>query len=311
MNIIFFGSPTYSSKVLKYLIGSRHLVKAVITQDVKKSKKKRDLKTPVGLFSEKNNLLTLYPDNLEHYGFVDQLEKLKADVFLIYAYGKILPKELINIPKYGVINIHCSLLPKWRGAAPIQRALLNKDSITGVTFFKIDESLDTGNIISSHEYTIEEEEDSISLQDNLTDLAITNLEEAFQINSNNSIFREQDNAVATYAKKLSKAEALVSWGDDAETIILKLKAFAGWSGIEAELFGTKFKIIDAKYFSDNGSSKPGSIINFDHGKLEIAAKNGFIQIHKLQLPGKNIITCRDLFNSNSEFSGKIKNYCVK
>ena len=243
MNIIFFGSPVYSSKVLEYLIGSRHSVKAVITQDIKKGQKKEDLKTPVGLFSEKNNILTLYPDNLKYYDFVDQLEKLKADVFLIYAYGKILPKELINIPKFGVINIHCSLLPKWRGAAPIQRALLNKDNITGVTFFKIDESLDTGNIISSHEYKIEEREDSISLQENLTDLAIINLEAAFEINSNNSIFRQQDNMVATYAKKLSKAEALVSWGDDAETIILKLKAFAGWSGIDAELLELNLKLL--------------------------------------------------------------------
>ena len=152
MNIVFFGSPIYSSRVLSYLISSKHSVKAVVTQDVKKDKKRKVLKTPVGLFAEENNLHTLYPTNLCSPDFIADLGSLDADIFLIYAYGKILPTDIINIPKFGVINLHCSLLPRWRGAAPIQRALLNRDKVTGITFFKIDEHLDTGNIIASYEY---------------------------------------------------------------------------------------------------------------------------------------------------------------
>ena len=311
MNIVFFGSPLYSSKVLSYLLSSKHSVKAVITQDIKINKNKKDLKTPVGLFGEKNNLPTLYPDNLNKPKLQEDLKCLNADIFFIYAYGKILPKEIISIPKYGVINLHCSLLPKWRGAAPIQRALLNKDSVTGITFFKIDEHLDTGNIIRSYKYNIQEDDDSLSLQDKLTDLAINNIEEIFEMNLNKSQFTKQNQDCASYAKKLLKEESLISWDEDAETIISKIKAFAGWPGVQAELFGIKFKILKAKHFEDTSPNEPGCIINFDHDKLEIKAKNGFIQINKLQLPGKNVITCRDLYNSNSEFSTKIKNYSTK
>ena len=286
-------------------------MKAVITQDIKASKKKKELKTPVGLFGEKNNLPTLYPDNLNKPKFQEELKALNADIFFIYAYGKILPKEIINLPKYGVINLHCSLLPKWRGAAPIQRALLNKDSITGITFFKIDEHLDTGNIIRSYDYNIQGDDDSLSLQDKLTDLAIENIEDIFEINLNKSEFKKQNNDLVSYAKKLSKDESLISWDEDAEIIISKIKAFAGWPGVQAELFGVKFKIHKAKHFKDMSRTQPGSIISFNRDKLEIKAKNGFIQINKLQLPGKNVITCRDLYNSSSDFSTKIKNYSVK
>ena len=124
MNIIFFGSPSYSSDVLSYLVNSKHSVEAVVTQDIKASKKKKEAKTPVGIFGEQYNIQTYYPNNLSDPSFIQILKKFESDIFVIYAYGKILPKEIIEIPKYGVINIHCSLLPKWRGAAPIQRALL-------------------------------------------------------------------------------------------------------------------------------------------------------------------------------------------
>ena len=311
MNIVFFGSLLYSSKVLSYLLASKHSIKAVITQDIKTSKKKKELKTTVGLFGEKNNLPTLYPDNLNKPKFQEELKALDADIFFIYAYGKILPKEIINLPKHGVINLHCSLLPKWRGAAPIQRALLNKDSITGITFFKIDEHLDTGNIIRSYDYNIQGDDDSLSLQEKLTDLAIKNIEDVFEMNLNKSEFKKQNKDLASYARKLSKDESLISWDEDVETIISKIKAFAGWPGVDAELFGIKFKILKAKHFEDRSRAQPGSIISFNHDKLEIKAKNGFIQINELQLPGKNVITCRDLYNSSSDFSTKIKNYSIK
>ena len=114
-----------------------------------------------------------------------------------------------------------------------------------------------------------------------------------------------------YAKKLSKDESIIDWNEDAETIISKVKAFAGWPGVQAELFDVKFKIHKAIYFNDITQYSPGSVIKFDHDKFEIKAKKGSIQITKLQLPGKNIITCKDLYNSNSDFSTKIKSYSVK
>ena len=311
MNIIFFGSPSYSSNVLSYLVSSKHSVKAVVTQDVKTSKKRKDIKTPVGIFSEQCNIQTYYPNNLSDPKFIQTLKNSESDIYVIYAYGKILPKELIGIPKYGVINIHCSLLPKWRGAAPIQRALLNKDKTTGITFFRIDENLDTGKIISKYEYKISDSDDSLSLQESLTALAVKNIEDVFKKVMLHSNFISQDDSVATYARKLSKAESYIKWDEDAEIIISKVKAFAGWPGVETEIFGIRFKIIKAKYYKDVSSQSNGKVLNFSHDKFEVKAKNGVIQIDKLQLPGKNIITCRDFYNSNSVFSMKITDDSVK
>lgn len=311
MNIIFFGSPSYSSDVLSYLVSSKHSVEAVVTQDIKSSKKKKEAKTPVGIFGEQYNIQTYYPNNLSDTNFIQILKKFESDIFVIYAYGKILPKELIEIPKYGVINIHCSLLPKWRGAAPIQRALLNNDKITGITFFRIDEKLDTGKIISKYEYEISNSDDSLSLQKSLTALAVKNIEDVFEKVMLDSNFISQDDSAATYARKLSKAESFIKWEEDAEIIISKIKAFAGWPGVEAEIHGVRFKIIKAKYYKDVSSQSNGKVLNFNHDHFEVKAKNGIIQIDKLQLPGKNIITCRDFYNSNSVFSMKIKNDSVK
>ncbi len=311
MNIIFFGSPSYSSDVLSYLVSSKHSVEAVVTQDIKASKKKKEAKTPVGIFGEQYNIQTYYPNNLSDPSFIQILKKFESDIFVIYAYGKILPKEIIEIPKYGVINIHCSLLPKWRGAAPIQRALLNNDKITGITFFRIDEKLDTGKIISKYEYEISNSDDSLSLQKSLTALAVKNIEDVFEKVMLDSNFISQDDSAATYARKLSKAESFIKWEEDAEIIISKIKAFAGWPGVEAEIHGVRFKIIKAKCYKDVSSLSNGKVLNFNHDQFEVKAKNGIIQIDKLQLPGKNIITCRDFYNSNSVFSMKIKNDSVK
>ena len=215
MNIIFFGSPSYSCKVLELLLASKHVVQTVVTQNFKNNRK---TKTPVGLLSESKSINTLYPPDLRDKKFIKILESYKADLYVIYAYGKILPPELISLPKYGVINIHCSLLPKWRGAAPIQRALQNGDLKTGVTFFKIDESLDTGAIIASYEYDIKDNDHALLLEDKLTQIAIDNLEEVFSLNSSSSDFIQQNESSASYAKKIHKAEAVINWNDDPYSI---------------------------------------------------------------------------------------------
>ena len=126
-----------------------------------------------------------------------------------------------------------------------------------------------------------------------------------------SNFISQDDSAATYARKLSKAESFIKWEEDAEIIISKIKAFAGWPGVEAEIHGVRFKIIKAKYYKDVSSLSNGKVLNFNHDQFEVKAKNGIIQIDKLQLPGKNIITCRDFYNSNSVFSMKIKKSPMK
>ena len=308
MKIIFFGSPSYSCRVLESLLSSTNIVQAVITQNFKNN---RVAKTPVGLFGESKNINTLYPEDLSDIKLFDILQSYNADLYIIYAYGKILPSEIIALPKYGVINIHWSILPKWRGAAPIQRALQNGDSKTGVTFFKVDESLDTGAIISSHEYQIKDTDDSLALQDKLTQIAINKLEDAIELNLKASNFIDQKNLNASYAKKIQKSEAIINWHDSAEQIIRNIKALTGWPVAETELFEVRLKIWKGTAVEYNGSDSPGSIIKFNRDELCIVAGDGAVSIEKLQLPGKKVITARDLFNSNSSFVHKIKQYLGK
>ena len=308
MNIIFFGSPYYSCKVIESLLASNHVIQAVITQNFKNNRK---TKTPVGLFSESKNINTLYPADLADKKFINILKSYNADLYIIYAYGKILPPELIVLPKHGVINIHCSLLPKWRGAAPIQRALQNGDQQTGVTFFKIDESLDTGEIISSYVYNIEDNDDALLLQDKLTQIAIDRLEEVILLNLNSSKFTQQNESSVSYAKKIHKTEAIINWNDDPYLICSKIRALTAGPLAETELFGIKFKVWKARQVLYVGDKEPGTLIKFNRNELCFSAKGGAVSIEKLQLPGKKVISARDLFNSNSSFVHKIKQYLDK
>jgi len=308
LNIIFFGSPLYSCKVLESLLASKHVVRTVVTQNFKNN---RRTKTPVGLLSESKSINTLYPPDLRDEKFIQTLKSHNADLYIIYAYGKILPPELISLPKYGVINIHCSLLPKWRGAAPIQRALQNGDLKTGITFFKIDESLDTGAIIASYEYDIKDNDHALLLENKLTQIAVDHLEEVFLLNSNSSNFIQQNESSASYAKKIYKTEAVINWNDDPYSICCKIKSLTGGPVAETELFGIKIKVWRAKQVLYVGDEEPGTVIRFNYDELCIVSKNGAVSIEKLQLPGKNIISTRDLFNSNSAFVRKIKQYLHK
>ena len=294
--------------MLESLLASKHVVQTVVTQNFKNN---RRTKTPVGLFSESKSINTLYQADLRDEKFIKKLKSCNADLYIIYAYGKILPPELISLPKHGVINIHCSLLPKWRGAAPIQRALQNGDLKTGITFFKIDESLDTGAIIASYEYDIKDSDHALSLEDKLTQIAVNHLEEVFLLNSNSSNFTQQNESSASYAKKIHKAEAVINWNDDPYAICCKIRALTGGPVAETELFGIKLKVWKAKQVLHVGDEEPGTIIRFNYDELCIVSNNGAISIEKLQLPGKNIISARDLFNSNSAFVRKIKQYLHK
>ena len=306
MKIIFFGSPSYSCIIIEKLILLEYKLLALVTQNDKKGKRNIITKTPVSLFGEKNDIKIFSPTDLNNDEFVESIKKLKPDLILIYAYGKILPKTVINIPKYGCLNIHCSLLPKWRGAAPIQRALLNKDKQTGVTFFKIDTKLDTGKIVSAYEYSILESDDSLILQNKLSNIAASKLDDVLHQIKLNQELVNQNEKDASYAKKIHKDEAFINWADSASNISSKIKAFVGWPVAEANILGSKIKIWEATYKLDKHQKNPGQVINFTNNSLIIAAGIGSLEIKKLQMPGRNIITARDLFNSNNNFSQKIK-----
>ncbi len=308
MNIIFFGSPSYSCNVLKTLSTSQHNIAAVVTQN---TKNKRDKRTPVSIYSEANNLDTLYPEDLKSKDFLKKISDYKPDLFIVYAYGKILPQILLDIPEFGAINIHCSLLPTLRGAAPIQRALLNKDKRTGITFFRIDAKLDQGRIISSHAYEINDKDDSISLQDCLTNLANKNILNAINLNKSHQSLIPQDESLATYASKINKFESVIDWNTSSIDIVHKIRAFVDWPVAETQLFGVTIKILQARYQLSEDENQPGTIIMFNRNELVFAAKDGYVYVERLQIPGKKVVHINDFFNSNSPIVSKIKEFLDK
>ncbi len=195
MKIIFFGSPKYTIPIINQIKSLKHQLLCVVTQNDKKGKGKRILKTAVSLHAEKNHIRVLSPLNLTNRDFTNEIKDLDPDLIIIFAYGKILPTELITMPKYGCLNIHASILPKWRGAAPIQRMLLNGEKETGITFFKLNKDLDKGDIILIHKTNISNDDDNLTLQTKLSKIAVQNLEKAIEYLIDGSKLLKQNDSV--------------------------------------------------------------------------------------------------------------------
>ena len=306
MKIIFFGSPLYTIQIINQIKYLKNELLGVVTQNEKIGKRGKSQQTPVEIFAKKNQIRVFSPEKITDVKFVSSIRELNPDLCIIFAYGKILPSELIKIPKYGCLNIHASILPKWRGAAPIQRAILNRDKNTGITFFKINEQLDKGDIVAIHELEILEVDDNLTLQKKLSKLASNHLEDAIKKIADQSQFIKQNESNSSYAKKILKNESMIEWNDSAENILLKVRAFAGWPIAEAKILNKSIKIWLAEALESKTEIKPGGIINLDKNGLSISTGKGILCIKKLQIPGKNIITAGDLCNSNSSFVSRIR-----
>tara|TARA_B100000029_G_C17596910_1_gene964495 strand:+ start:1501 stop:2436 length:936 start_codon:yes stop_codon:yes gene_type:complete len=306
LKLIFFGSPAYTFFLIDEILKQKYDLQAIITQDSKIGKRGKIQKTPVENYSEKINVQCLKPKNLRDDNFVDILKNLNSDLFIVYSYGKILPIEIINIPKHGILNIHCSLLPRWRGAAPIQRALLNGDDKTGITFFKINEGLDTGDIISSYEYKIKQTDNTLSLEENLSKLAASKLNDVIEMIITNSNLVKQNNDESLYAKKILKSESLINWNSKGQEIINKIRAFIDWPIAEAKIIDSNVKIYSANFSKCDHKYNPGEVVAFNKDGLSIAVQDGILIIDRLQLPSRNMIRACDLYNSNEKFSKSLK-----
>jgi len=223
--IIFMGTPYFAVPILKSLYQNGYPISVVYTQPPQKSQRGQKVnKSPIQGISETLNLEFRTPvslkNNKEEYKY---LKELKADIAIVVAYGQIIPNEILNLTKKGFINIHASLLPKWRGAAPIQRSIMNLDKQTGISIMKIDEKLDTGPVCNSYPLNILENENSESLSERLSLLAaekiLDNIDAIFE---DKAVFKPQDDAKATYANKILKSEARIDWSEPAKNIIGKI-----------------------------------------------------------------------------------------
>ena len=289
--IVFMGTPLFAVPILKSIFKKGYNIPLVYTQPP--SKKNRGLeiiKTPIHIFCDEKNLNVRTPKNFNNLSEErDILEKLKADLAIVVAYGQILPKSILNTCKKGFVNIHASLLPKWRGAAPIQRSILNLENETGISVMQINDKLDQGNVCSQYKINIYKNDNAEDLSTKLSNLAsekiVGEIEEIFE---NKKTFFKQDHSKATYAKKIKKIEGKINWRDSAENILGKINGLYPNPGAWFYFKGKRYKILKANI--SNNFSTPGKVIN---DNIEISCGKNSIKILEIQREGKKVQNIND------------------
>ncbi len=278
------GTPEFSVATLESLVKSKYDIVAVYSQPPKKAYRgKKVNSSAVENFARKNSLILRTPEILdsdEEYNFV---KNLNPDIVIVVAYGKIIPKRFLNLSKYGFINVHASLLPKWRGAAPIQRSIMNLDTTTGISIMKIREELDSGPIMHQSKIHMNNNMDTKTLSEILSKLGAKNLILVIEKIENKEIeFKEQDHSKATYAKKISKEEGKIQWNDSAKKILGKINGLNPNPGAWFEYKNERYKVWKAKIVKSKGIA--GFTID---NQLTIACKENSLQILEIQKEGKS------------------------
>jgi len=302
LNIVFMGTPKFSVPTLDLLIKNKFNIVKVYTQPPKKSKRGQKINSsPIEEYCKKNKVSFRNPKILNSEKEFKNFKELSANLIIVVAYGKIIPKNFLKIIKFGFINIHASLLPKWRGAAPIQRAIMNGDKNIGVSIMKIEEKLDTGPVLASREFELDknsthgETEKKLSLEG--ANLLIQNLKD---IENGNSKFINQDHSQATYAKKIEKSETKINWSTNVNKVLRSIHGLSPIPGAWFEHEKERFKILRAKISSENG--KPGHVLDEN---LTIGCGSGSIQILELQRQGKNKQTTKEFLLGKKISKGTI------
>ncbi len=281
--IVFMGTPSLSGQVLKSIYQNGYEIEVVYTQPPISSHRGQKVnKSPVHIISEILNLPVRTPISLDSEDEKNFLKNKNISLGIVVAYGQILKKNFLNIAKYGWINVHYSLIPKYRGAAPIQRAIMNNESSTGISIMRMVEKLDSGPICNQYKIDILDNENSEELSNRLSTLAsekiIENIDDIFE---GKAIFKEQDHSKSTYAKKIEKNEGKIDWKESAETVIGKINGLYPNPGAWFMFNGERYKILKAKISQANG--KAGMVLSQN---LEIACGKNAIKIIEIQRQGK-------------------------
>ncbi len=298
LKIIFAGTPEFSVKTLEALLQSPHEVIAVYTQPDRPAGRGRKLTaSPVKRVALQHNIPVYQPLTLRDEKEQDILARLGADVMVVVAYGLILPLPVLQTPRFGCINVHASLLPRWRGAAPIQRAILAGDMITGVTIMQMDKGLDTGDMLCKVQCPITHETTSAILHDQLAiigaEVLIKTLAQLGQIKP-----EKQDATAATYAQKISKEEAAIDWSCSAEEIDRKIRAFNPWPVATFRCDNEIVRVWQAKVVMQTTDQAPGSILSRN---MDVATGHGVLQLQKIQFPGGRVLSVNDVLNAKPNF----------
>ena len=293
--ILFMGTPDFAVPILESLHQSNHNILEVYTQPPKKKNRGQKISfSAIHKYSKEVNIPVRYPLKLDTQEELEHIKQIQPDIVVVVAYGKILPANILNLKNILFINVHASLLPKWRGAAPMQRAIMNCDSETGISIMKILPKLDTGPVLMKSKIKITKEINYEKLSSQMSKLGSKLILDALDlIKKGDAKFFSQNEKEATYAKKIEKNESRINWNLEAKNIVAQINALYPSPGSWLELNGSRIKIIKAIEINEKG--KPGEIIN---ANFTIACSHNAVQILKLKKEGKNEISTVEFLKGN-------------
>lgn len=303
LKLIFAGTPDFAARHLAALLSSDHEVVAVYTQPDKPAGRGQKLTaSPVKELALANDLPVYQPASLRKEEVQAELAALGADLMVVVAYGLILPKAVLDTPRLGCLNVHGSLLPRWRGAAPIQRAIWAGDAETGVTIMQMDVGLDTGAMIRKVSCPIAFDETSASLYDKLAELGPQALVDTLNaMAAGDTAAEAQDDALANYAQKLSKEEARIDWSMEAIAIERCIRAFNPWPISWFEAAEQTIKVWQAEVIDSDHGQSAGTLLKADKQGIDVATGKGVLRLLTLQPPGKKAMSVPDLLNSRRDW----------
>lgn len=288
MKVIYMGTPDFSVGALEAIIKAGHEVVLVVTQpDKPKGRGKAMQASPVKECALSHGIEVFQPTKIRESENVEYLRKFGADIFVVAAFGQILPKSILDMPKYGCVNIHASLLPKYRGAAPIQWAVINGDEVTGVTTMLMNEGIDTGDMIAKKQVRLAEDETGGSLFDRLADTGAELIVETMKmLEEGTAEFTPQNSEEATHTSMISKELGSIEWSKPAAEIERLIRGLNPWPSAYTRLKGKTFKIWKAQVVEVSSSDKPGTIIKIGKDELLVQTGEGALSLMEVQLEGK-------------------------
>ena len=302
LRVIFAGTPDFAASALTALIESDHEVVAIYTQPDRPAGRGRKLRaSPVKEVALKHDIPVLQPENLKEPEAQDALRAFNADVMVVAAYGLILPQVVLDIPRLGCLNIHASLLPRWRGAAPIQRAIAAGDKESGITIMQMNAGLDTGDILQLFPCPITAEDNGGDLHDRLATIGANAIVKILNdLESNKLKLTKQDDSLATYAHKLDKKEALINWQSSASEIERLIRAFNPWPVAFTNINDKTLRIWQAQALTENSDLKAGTIIACDKKGIDICCGEGTLRLLKLQPSGSKAMDIASFMNGHAK-----------
>ncbi len=303
LKIIFAGTPAFALPTLKALIDSPHEIMAVYCQPDRPKGRGQSLNmSPCKTLAQNHNIAVKQPINFKSESNVEQLKKYQADLMIVVAYGLILPETVLSAPRLGCINVHASLLPKWRGAAPIQRAIQAGDAETGITIMQMDKGLDTGNILKKAPCAILAQDTHGTMLTQLGELGAETLMKTLDDIAYQRIDSiEQDHNQACYANKIHKAEAPIDWNLPAKNIDCHIRALSPWPVAETTCPKGRLRLHMSTFIKQDHQEKPGTVVNVSKEGIDVAAPGGLVRLLALQLPNQRILEAHTFINGQKDW----------